>query len=60
MEGTTRHCNIPNIYAVGILVSERKVVFFKVFLITSLSLEPQGRASLDPRDLIGRFYGGNH
>ena len=56
---TTSHCYILNIYAVGLVVSEKKM--FKVFPYKSMeTLDPCGAASLDPSGMVGRIYVGNH
>ena len=47
MYGSTIYCNILNIIAVGLMVSEK--IFFKCFFFFHHSLDPQGVASLDLR-----------
>ena len=49
------HCYILNIYAVGLMVSEKKIFFFSMG-----ANDRRGRASLDLRDLIGRIYVVDH
>ena len=60
MQRTKGPCYILNIYAVGLMVSEKKI--FKAFLHykSMETLNPGGGSSLDPRGLIGRIYLGDH
>ena len=59
MLGTTKHCYILNIQAMGRMVSEKNI--FEVFPIMSMGAnDPLGMASLDPRGLVGRIYVGDH
>ena len=58
--GTTKHCYIQNIEALGLLVSEKK--FFLVFPIVSLwrLSTPRGVAKFDPRGMAGTIYVEDH
>ena len=58
--GTTKHCYIQNIEALGLLVSEKKI--FLVFPIVSLwrLIYPQGVAKFDPRGMAGIIYVEDH
>ena len=59
MKGTTRHCYILNIKAMGFRIPELKI--FKVFPIISLwTLLIPHQASLNPSGLIGRIYVADH
>ena len=55
---STSHCYLLNMLAVGLTVSDKKI-FLKYPIIKSIeTLDPQGRASLDPSNLIGRIIKG--
>ena len=54
---TTRHCNILNIKAVGLMVSEK--IFRYIYPFYNVCIEtlyPQCGASLNSRDLTVRIY----
>ena len=59
MLGTTKHCYILNMYAVGLVVSEKKIFKFFFFFFSIISLwelmTPQGMASLDPWGMTGKL-----
>ena len=51
---TISHCHIPNIKALGLVVSEK---IFLIFPIVSLwRLDPPGVAKFDPRGMAGTIY----
>ena len=58
--GTTKHCYIQNIEALGLLVSEKKI--FLVFPIVSLwrLSTPGAWAKFDPRGMAGTIYVEDH
>ena len=58
--GTTKHCCIQNIEALGLLVSEKK--FFLVFPIVSLwrLSTPGAWPNLTPRGMAGTIYVEDH
>ena len=61
--GTTKHCYIPNIKAVGLVVSEKKIFFTQISFSYCRSMEtidPRGVAKFDPGDMIGTIYVEDH
>ena len=62
IKGLTKHCFTQNINTLGLMVSEKKKIFFTFFPIISLwrPMTPPGVANLDPRGMIGRIYEGYH
>ena len=61
MKGTTKQWYLLIIWALGLIVSEKKIVF-KVFShYKSMGAnDPRGVANLGPRGLIGRIYVGDN
>ena len=61
MKRTISHCYIPNIKAVGLVVSEKKIflVFSNCKSIWRLST-PRGVAKFDPRGMAGTIYVEDH
>ena len=58
--GTTKHCYIQNIEALGLLVSEKKI-FVSFSLCKSMeNIDPRGVAKFDPGDMIGTIYVEDH
>ena len=51
---TTTHCYIQNMKALGLVVLEKKIIFY-VFPMT-----PRGGAHMDPRGMVGRIYKEDH
>ena len=62
IKGLTKHCFKQNIKALGLMVSEKKGLFFYVFSYykSMEANDPRGVANLDPRGMIGRIYEGYH
>ena len=61
MRGTTRHCSLLNIEAVGLKVLEWR--FLKLFcsiIQSTETLDLHGGVGLDLRSLIGRIYVEDH
>ena len=59
IKGLTKHCFTQNIKALGLMVSERKIVFFSYYKSMEAN-DPQDVANLDPRGMTGRIYEGYH
>ena len=57
----TKDCFTQNIKALGLMVSEKNIIFM---LFPSISLwrpmTPRGVVNIDPRGIIGRIYKGYH
>ena len=58
IQRTISHCYIPNIKAVGLVVSEKKI--FLVFPIVSLWRLSTPMAKFDPRGMAGTIYVEDH
>ena len=57
---TISRCHIPNIKAVGPVVSEKKIfIFFPIVSLWRLST-PRGVAKFDPRGMNGTIYVEDH
>ena len=58
--GSTKHCYILNIQALGLVVSEKKI--FSRFSHYKLMVDndTRGMANSGPRDRIGRIYKGDY
>ena len=57
--GTTKHCYIQNIEALGLLVSEEIFVSFS-HCKSMETIYPRGVAKFDPVDMIGTIYVEDH
>ena len=51
--GTTKHCYIQNIEALGLLVSEKKFFFSFSHCKSMETIYPRGVAKFDPRGMAG-------
>ena len=61
MMGTTKHCYIQNIEALGLLVSEKKIfVSFSHCKSIMETIYPRGVAKFDPRGMAGTIYVEDH
>ena len=61
MKRTISHCYIPNIKAVGLVVSEKKIFFsFFSYCRSMETIDPRGVAKFDPRGMIGTIYVEDH
>ena len=59
MYRTISHCYIPNIKAVGLVVSEK--IFFSFSYCRSMeTIDPRGVAKFDPGDMTGTIYVEEH
>ena len=61
MKRTISYCYIPNIKAVGLVVSEKKIfLFFFSYCRSMETIDPRGMAKFDPRGMIGTIYVEDH
>ena len=60
MYRTISHCYIPNIKAVGLVVSEKKIFFSFSYCRSMETIDPRGVAKFDPGDMIGTIYVEDH
>ena len=60
MYRTISHCYIPNIKAVGLVVSEKKIFLVFSYCRSMETIDPQGVAKFDPRGMIGTIYVEDH
>ena len=58
--GTTKHCYIQNIEALGLLFSEKKTFFSFSHCKSMEIINPQGVAKFDPRGMAGTIYVEDH
>ena len=54
------HCHIPNIKAVGPVVSEKKIFLVLSYCRSMETIDPRGVAKFDPRGMIGTIYVEDH
>ena len=54
------HCHIPNIKAVGLVVSEKKIFEFLSHSKSMETIDPRGVAKFDPRGMNGTIYVEDH
>ena len=54
--GTTKHCYIQNIEALGLLVSEKKIFVSFSHCKSMETIYPPGVAKFDPRGMAGTIY----
>ena len=54
------HCYIPNIKAVGLVVSEKKIFLVFSYCRSMETIDPRGVAKFDPRVMIGTIYVEDH
>ena len=54
--GTTKHCYIQNIEALGLLVSEKKIFVSFSHCKSMETIYPRGVAKFDPRGMAGTIY----
>ena len=57
---TISHCYIPNIKAVGLEVSEKKIFLVFSYCRSMETIDPRGVAKFDPRGMIGTIYVEDH
>ena len=60
MYRTISHCHIPNIKAVGPVVSENKIFYFFSHSKSMETINPRGVAKFDPRGMNGIIYVEDH
>ena len=60
MYRTISHCYIPNIKAVGLVVSEKKIFLVFSYCRSMETIDPRGVAKFDPRGMIGIIYVEDH
>ena len=58
--GTTKHCYIQNIEALGFLVSEKKIFVSFSHCKSMETIYPRGVAKFDPRGMAGTIYVEDH
>ena len=58
--GTTKHCYIQNIEALGLLVSEKKIFVSFSHFKSMETIYPRGVAKFDPRGMAGTIYVEDH
>ena len=59
--GDPKHHFILNLLALSLIVSEKKFFLrFFSYIVLYKHMTPLGMASLEPKGLIGRIYGGDH
>ena len=58
--GTTKHCYIQNIEALGLLVSEKKIFVSFSHCKSIKTIYPRGVAKFDPRGMAGTIYVEDH
>ena len=58
IKGLTKHCFTQNINALGLMISEKKILLLFPYYKSMEANDPQGLANLDPRGMIGRIYEG--
>ena len=58
--GTTKHCYIQNIEALGLLVSEKKIFVSFSHCKSMETIYPRGVAKFDPRGKAGTIYVEDH
>ena len=58
--GTTKHCYIQNIEALGLLVSEKKIFVIFSHCRSMETIYPRGVAKFDPRGMAGTIYVEDH
>ena len=58
--GTTKHCYIQNIEALGLLVSEKKIFVSFSHCKSMETIYPRGVAKFDPRGMAGTIYVEDH
>ena len=58
--GTTKHCYIQNIEALGLLVSEKKIFVSFSHCKSVETIYPRGVAKFDPRGMVGTIYVEDH
>ena len=58
--GTTKHCYIQNIEALGLLVSEKKIFVCFSHCKSMETIYPRGVAKFDPRGMAGTIYVEDH
>ena len=54
--GTTKHCYIQNIEALGLLVSEKKIFVSFSHCKSMETIYPRGVTKFDPRGMAGTIY----
>ena len=60
MQRTFSHCYIPNIKAVGLVVSEKKIFLVFPHCKSLETIHPRGVAKFDPRGMAGTIYVEDH
>ena len=60
MKRTISHCYIPNVKAVGLVVSEKKIFYFFSHSKSMETINPRGVAKFDPRGMNGTIYVEDH
>ena len=60
MYRTISHCYIPNIKAMGLVVSEKKIFFSFSNCKSMETIDPRGVAKFDPRGMAGTIYVEDH
>ena len=60
MKGLTKHCFTQNIKALGLMVSEKKIIYVFSYYKSMEANDPRCMANLDPSGMIGRIYEGYH
>ena len=60
MKRTISHCYIPNIKAVGLVVSEKKIFLVFSNCKSMETIDPRGVAKFDPRGMAGTIYVEDH
>ena len=60
MQRTISHCYIPNIKAVGLVVSEKKIFLVFSYCRSMETIDPRGVAKFDPRGMTGTIYVEDH
>ena len=58
--GTTKHCYLQNIEALGLLVSEKKIFVSFSHCKSMETIYPRGVAKFDPRGMAGIIYVEDH
>ena len=58
--GTTKHSFIQNIEALGLLVSEKKILVSFSHCKSIETINPRGVAKFDPRGMNGTIYVEDH
>ena len=60
IKGLTKHCFTQNIKALGLMVSEKKILLRFFYYKSMEANDPRSVANLDPRDMIDKVYEGYH